>query len=140
MAEMSWAARQRAVFERAGGYCEYCHSHEENTGQAMHIEHIIPQGGDRLDNLCLSCSSCNLHKARAVQALDSVTGDMVSLFNPRTQQWSVHFAWVGNGDTIAGKTPVGRATVERLKMNIDRLVRARRNWITAGTHPPADEG
>jgi hypothetical protein len=139
MAELSWAARQRLVFERAGGYYEYCRSHEDNTGQAMHIEHIIPQGGDSLDNLCLSCSNCNLHKARATRALDPVTGNTVALFNPRIQRWSEHFAWAENGNTITGKTSTGRATVERLKMNIDRLVRARRNWITAGTHPPADD-
>jgi hypothetical protein len=40
------------------------------------------------------------------------------------------------GLTLQGKTPTGRATIERLKMNQERVVRARRNWMNAGNHPP----
>jgi hypothetical protein len=51
----------------------------------MHIEHIDPAGGDDPENLCLSCSSCNLSKAKVTTSQDDETGEIVPLFNPRTQ-------------------------------------------------------
>jgi hypothetical protein len=103
----------------------------------MEVEHINPAGGNDPDNLCLSCSSCNLSKATATSAIDPETQDMTSLFNPRQQVWHDHFVWMDDGLRLLGKTPVGRATIIRLKMNQERLVRARNNWIAAGNHPPA---
>lgn len=102
----------------------------------MHVEHIDPNGGDDALNLCLSCSSCNLSKGVALYALDPETGGSVALFNPRVDTWSDHFEWVDGGLRLAGKTAIGRATIVRLRMNQDRVVRARGNWILAGNHPP----
>jgi hypothetical protein len=102
----------------------------------MHVEHIKPGGGDDLDNLALACATCNLSKARATSAPDPDTGDTVSLFNPRTQVWTEHFEWIENGTMLRGLTPVGRATIARLQMNIARMVNARRVWVRAGEHPP----
>lgn len=102
----------------------------------MHVEHIIPDGGDNLDNLCLSCATCNLSKARATTALDPVTSKEVSLFNPRVELWADHFEWIQNGTEILGLTPTGRATVLRLRMNRIRVVDARKVWVRAGEHPP----
>jgi hypothetical protein len=102
----------------------------------MHVEHINPHGGDSPVNLCLACSSCNLSKATAVSANDPQTDGDTPLFNPRTQLWQDHFQWVDGGLRLRGKTATGRATILRLKMNQVRLIRARRNWITAGNHPP----
>jgi hypothetical protein len=104
----------------------------------MHIEHIEPNGGNALDNLCLSCSSCNLSKATAITARDPITKEITLLFNPRKQIWSDHFEWAESGLILRGKTPVARATIERLKMNQERLVRAHGNWIEAGNHPPVE--
>lgn len=102
----------------------------------MNIEHINPNGDDDLSNLCLACFSCNLSKAVATTAVDPETQELVALFNPRQQVWKQHFEWIEGGLRLYGKTPTGRATIERLKMNQQRLVRARHNWITAGSHPP----
>jgi len=102
----------------------------------MHVEHIIPDAGDDLNNLCLSCPTCNLSKAKATSAIDPETDEEVSLFNPRQQDWNSHFEWSEGGKIITGKTPVGRATVLRLKMNQLRVVEARSIWIIAGVHPP----
>jgi hypothetical protein len=102
----------------------------------MHVEHIEPAGGDQLDNLCLSCPSCNLSKGKVTTSNDPETGEIVSLFNPRTQLWSEHFEWIEDGARILGKTPIGRATIERLKMNIERVITSRQVWIKAGAHPP----
>lgn len=136
MSELSWAETRRRVRDRADGCCEYCQSCEHNTGQAAHIEHIDPDAGDSLDNLCLACANCNLSKATATNALDPETNTIVALFNPRTQQWIDHFEWRRESLYIVGLTPTGRATIIRLKMNQDRVVRARRNWVRSGNHPP----
>jgi hypothetical protein len=69
-------------------------------------------------------------------AADPVTGDEVDLFNPRTQAWTDHFAWSQDGSRVLGLTPCGRATVERLRMNRERLVMARELWVQARWHPP----
>jgi hypothetical protein len=136
MSEQSWGATKRLVYDRAQGCCEYCQTCEANIGQAMHIEHIDPVGGNSLDNLCLSCSNCNLSKAKVTTANDPESGERTPLFNPRTQVWSEHFEWVDNGLRVHGLTPIGRATVVRLKMNQERMLIARRRWITGGFHPP----
>jgi hypothetical protein len=102
----------------------------------MHVEHIIPNGDNNPLNLCLSCSSCNLSKGIATSGFDVESGETVAIFNPRTQQWQEHFEWLDGGLRIHGRTPTGRVTVARLKMNQPRLILARRNWIAAGNHPP----
>lgn len=136
MSELSWATLKRLVYERADGSCEYCHTSEKNTGQTMHIEHIDPNGGNELDNLCLSCANCNLSKAKAVTAADPDTDEIVPLFNPRQEVWANHFVWIDEGIRIKGVTPVGRATIVRLKMNQEKIVIARARWIIGGNHPP----
>jgi hypothetical protein len=63
---------------------------------------------------------------------------MVGLFNPRVQAWSDHFKWSQDGAIIVGLTPVGRATVEALRLNNEIAVEVRRNWVLVGWHPPSD--
>lgn len=104
----------------------------------MHVDHIDPVAGDVPDNLALACPSCNLSKGAATTGHDRETGENVSLFNPRSQIWVDHFEWIDGGLQVRGITPVGRATAERLRMNQARIVRARQNWIIAGTHPLAN--
>lgn len=104
-------------------------------GQAMHIEHIKPADGDQPDNLCLACPNCNLSKAAATAAKDPDTGKDAPLFNPRSQVWDEHFEWKDNYALIQGRTPTGRATVTRFKMNRPRIVLARKRWALAGLHP-----
>jgi HNH endonuclease len=136
MSDVSWAEIKRLVHKRALFRCEYCQMAQRVIGQAMHIEHIIPGSGHDLTKLCLSCSSCNFSKAKATSAEDPDTGIVVALFNPRTQVWSEHFQWVQDGQIVQGRTPTGRATVARLKMNQPRIVEARGIWVRAGVHPP----
>jgi hypothetical protein len=135
MAKRSWQTTKQLVYTRAAGCCEYCQTCEINIGQAMHVEHIDPKGSDHPDNLCLSCPNCNLSKASATVVLDLDTGQQVPLFDPRQQKWEEHFEWAENYSQIRGLTPVGRATVTRLKMNRPRIVLARQRWVQAGFHP-----
>lgn len=129
------------VFRRANRYCEYCLSSELITGQTFHCEHIIPRrlgGTNTPDNLCCSCPRCNGSKGQAVSAFDSISNQTVPLFNPRKDDWQMHFVWVQNGLRVEGITPVGRATVEKLKMNAPLALSSRRGWIQNGTHPPGE--
>lgn len=136
MSELSWAETVRRVHQRAENRCEYCQTAQRVIGQAMHVEHIHPDGPDDLENLCLSCPSCNLSKARATAAPDPETDETVPLFHPRIQRWSAHFERRQNGQVLRGLTPTGRATVVRFRMNQPRIVEARLIWIRAGVHPP----
>lgn len=105
----------------------------------MQLDHIDPKGGDVLDNLCLSCWNCNSHKHKATTVTAPETGASVALFNPRTQAWKEHFAWIDGSTRIRGLTPTGRATVERLRMNRPSLVIARQRWAEGGYHPPPEK-
>jgi len=136
MNDLSWADIVRRVHQRAHFLCEYCQTSQRITGQAMHVDHIDPNGDDSLDNLCLACGNCNLSKARATSAVDPATGEAAALFNPRTQIWSEHFEWTADGTRLKGLTATGRVTIERLKINQDRVVDARVLWVYAGVHPP----
>ena len=127
----------RLVYERARNCCEYCQTCQDTIGQSMHVEHINPNGGNVPENVCLACPSCNLSKATATAALDRATGTTVPLFNPRRQNWQDHFMWIDNARRIQGLTPTGRATVERMRMNQERLVVARSLWVKANCHPPS---
>jgi hypothetical protein len=136
MNDVSWAAKRKQVYERAGGICEYCRTNEANTGIGMQVDHIDPQGGDRVDNLCLACANCNGSKHKAVMARDPTTQTLVPLFNPRTQVWTEHFEWADGSTRMHGKTPTGRATIERLQVNRPMMVSARLRWVESGYHPP----
>lgn len=57
MSELSGAEAVRRVHQRADNRCEYCRTAQRVIGQAMHVEHINPDGGDDLGNLCLACPS-----------------------------------------------------------------------------------
>ena len=71
-------------------------------------------------------------KARAKKGTDPQTGTDVRLFNPRIDNWTVHFLLNRETGEIEGQTPVGRTTVEVLQMNAEQPTRARWNLIRFG--------
>ena len=130
---------RRAVFERAEFHCEYCKSPADYSAVSLSIEHIIPRcrgGGSELSNLCLSCQGCNSHKYTSTTATDPLTGTRVPLFNPRTDEWSKHFAWGPNALEVIPTTAVGRGTVSLLRLNRRGVVGLRRALVAIGKHPP----
>ncbi len=140
MASLSDRIR-RQVIERARGHCEYCQAPIAVIVE-MEIDHIIPEaagGPSTLENLALACRGCNSFKTAFQEAVDPATGEMAPLFNPRQDRWAEHFEWTAEGTMISGQTPTGRATVMRLRMNRERMVEARRLWVSAGWHPPDDQ-
>lgn len=130
---------RRQVTERAKGLCEYCKNQQELAIVEFEIDHIYPKalgGPTELENLALSCPSCNGRKFTKVSGIDPMTGRRVALFNPRRQDWNQHFKWSDEFSKIIGKTICGRATIEALQMNHLRIVRIRRLWHSLGLHPP----
>ena len=64
-----------------------------------------------------ACFAYNLAKWKATTGRHPLTGRIERLFNPRQERWEAHFAWVDDGLEIVGTTPIGRATVTRLRLN-----------------------
>ena len=99
------------------------------SADSFSIEHIVPRargGATELENAAYACQGCNNHKYTATQGFDSVTGESVPLFHPRSDRWLDHFAWNEDGTIILGVTPTGRATVQDLQLNRSGLVNLRR--------------
>ncbi len=130
---------RKLVAERARGICEYCHSQQRYSPDPYSAEHIIPRssgGSSDVNNLAWSCLGCNGFKYTNTSATDPATGGIVPLFNPRSDQWSEHFAWSVGFTHIVGITPTGRATIDRLRLNRDGVVELRRVLQSVGCHPP----
>lgn len=126
---------RQAVMAAAQGRCAYCLSPEQRMGVTFEIDHVIPRsagGHTQLDNLCLSCPTCNRHKAQRLTARDLLSGHSVMLFRPTQDIWSHHFTWSADGAHIIGQTPTGRATVEALQFNRPAMVLLRRYWRATG--------
>jgi 5-methylcytosine-specific restriction endonuclease McrA len=123
-----------------GHRCAYCRS-PLVVGIPMVIEHVVPLiagGNSAVDNLCLACYRCNEFKGPRRDATDPQEGHVVSLFHPRQQRWSDHFAWAPGGITLVGLTPTGRATIDLLRLNGEWITEARGLWILIGVQPPLE--
>jgi hypothetical protein len=139
---ISQEVRQQLAQE-VGHRCGYCLADELLSGIPLTIEHIIPTvkgGSNNLDNLWLACRPCNEYKGVQTQAIDPITNERVSLYNPRTQRWSEHFAWSDDTTEMIGLTAIGRATIIALQINRPLLIKARRRWNVVGWHPPLEPG
>src|SRR3982750_1087833 len=103
--------------------CEYCLYAERASENPHEIDHIVAEqhGGETLViNLCLACFECNRRKGPNLCSVDPQTGEIVSLFNPRQQQWNEHFRL--DGASIVPITAIGRVTVRVLDLNqIERV-------------------
>lgn len=130
---------RRNVLERDRYRCVYCRTTQDNSGQQLQIDHILPVadgGATSFENLCACCISCNSHKWARRRGVDLLSGELVPLYHPLQQIWAEHFAWNESGTVILGLSSTGRATINALQMNNDTVVRARRRWVEAGWHPP----
>ncbi len=131
---------RQQVMQRAEFRCEYCKTSVRITGTPLVVEHVYPRslgGSDSADNLAAACYRCNEFKGARIQTIDPESGQLVSLFHPRTQVWMEHFAWANGGVYVVGLTGMGRATVMALRMNNENVVNARALWVLSGWHPPA---
>lgn len=131
--------RYPRVAERAAHRCEYCRAPEALFNLPFEVEHIVPPirgGADAASNWALACRGCNLYKGVQIVGLDPVTGATVPLFHPRQDDWNEHFQADAASGVITGLTPIGRATVSRLRMNAPHQLTARRQWMRLKLFPP----
>lgn len=122
---------------RAEGRCEYCKRYQELVGETFfEIDHILPRsrGGMNVPgNLAFACRRCNLLKGNRIEAQDPQTQQRVLLFHPRQHRWPEHFQRSQDKLRIDGRTAIGRATVEQLRLNSPTEQRAReiqRDFLT----------
>jgi HNH endonuclease len=123
------------VQQRAHNCCEYCKFPMAYSHDSFHIEHIIPLilgGTNELINLALACDGCNSFKWIFIIGFDKTTNTMVSLFNPREEDWKVHFMWNEDFTLIIGNTATGRATVDLLQLNRQGLINIRKALLAFG--------
>jgi hypothetical protein len=102
------------------------------------VDHVRSQehhGLSTLGNLCWACARCNGMKGTDIAGHDPETDEPVRLFSPRTDSWDEHFDW--HGPVLAGKTKIGRVTIDVLRINTQDRVEHRRHLILAGVFPPA---
>jgi hypothetical protein len=131
------AELRQLVSQRAQGRCEYCLLHEDFSIYSHEVDHVIAQKHDGLttaENLALSCLSCNRHKGTDLTTFDPATGEIATLFTPRSQVWLEHFLLNNNG-RIDGITPTGRATAKLLMFNTPTRILERQILITRGDYP-----
>ncbi len=133
------ASLKNLVINRSQGFCEYCKCPSDFSTEPFSIEHILPRSKDGLNepnNLAYACIGCNIYKSDKTEFVDIVSMQISPLFNPRTMNWQDHFIWDELLTAIIGKTAIGRATIEALRLNRKPLKNLRRALIAIGEHPP----
>jgi len=133
---------KRWVAERAGGICEYCRCPEHFSTTPFSVEHIIPRilgGTHEPENLAFACRGCNNIKFVKTNGIDPETNLTASLFHPRQHIWQEQFCWDDSLLNLTGLTPIGRATIEALKLNREEVRNLRRVLFLIGEHPPREK-
>ncbi len=126
------------IRQRAGSRCEYCQLPDDLVSTPFQIDHIIAEkhgGQTQLSNLAWSCIHCNSFKGPNIAGRDKETRT-ARLFNPRQDSWSEHFEW--DGPILRGTSPVGRVTMDVLRINLPYRVSVRSSLIKEGIFPPPE--
>ena len=127
------------VAQRANYRCEYCHAPQLVFNIEFEVDHIVPValgGSDDLRNLALACRACNLRKGKAVAGLSAISGEEMSLFNPRLHAWNEHFVLsTVMPYVIFGLTEIGIITVQLLRLNDPLHVLACEKWFKLNLLP-----
>ena len=92
-------------------------------------------GGDKPENLALCCKSCNMRKGDHISGIDPASREETLLFNPRKDAWSEHFDFDSGSFQLLGRTPIGRATIDLLRINTSYQIEARKYWVEADLYP-----
>jgi len=111
---------------------------QDYDDRTFEIDHIISEkhhGPTAVGNLALSCFRCNSFKGSDISGRDPQTRKLTPLFNPRRHKWARHFRW--DGPYLVGCTPVGRTTIDVLRINDPFRVKVREALIEEGVFPPA---
>lgn len=129
---------RRFVAARAGGVCEYCLIHDDDTFFGCQIEHVISEkhgGATREENLAHACPFCNSHKGTDIGSISARTGLLVRLYNPRIDRWGENFALSNDRVTIQALTEIGEVTVKLLQLNHPDRILERQELAKLGRYP-----
>ena len=103
--------------------------HEADTEFGCEVDHIISEkhhGSTEPDNLALACFFCNRNKGSDIGSVLGPDGtDFVRFFNPRTDDWDVHFEFDPSGRIIT-KTDIASVTARILGFNAENRVLERK--------------
>jgi hypothetical protein len=124
------------VQSRSRHRCEYCLLHESDAKLGHEVDHIIARkhrGQTVESNLAWACFACNHHKGSDIASIDIENGQLVPLFNPRTDVWTAHFRL--EGARVIPLTAEGRVTEYLLQFNQPKRLRIRKLLLTAGRYP-----
>jgi len=124
------------VARRAGHRCEYCLIHEDDAGFPPQVDHIVSRkhgGSAAPENLAYACVVCNRYKGSDIASIDPRTGEIVRLFNPRSDRWTDHFQI--EGAVIQTVSNVGSATARLLRLNAPDRTSERGLLQSLGRYP-----
>jgi hypothetical protein len=110
--------------------------HEDDSYSPHQVDHIVSRkhgGPSSAENLAWCCLRCNIRKGTDLGSLTAVGGQLIRLFNPRTDRWSDHFRL--KGAVIDPMTPEGEVTARLLQLNLDKRVVERVLLLATGTYP-----
>jgi len=69
-----------------------------------------------------------MHKYQKQMAFDTTRKRLFRLFNPRQDEWEMHFGWNRTTTRMIGRTAIGRTTIGALHLNSERQIEARILW------------
>ncbi len=124
------------VWQRARDRCEYCLLPCALSLMPFEIDHVIPRkhGGLTVEgNLALACFYCNRYKGTNIAGFDPQTHAMTRLFDPRKDIWTQHFGWLST--RLEGTTPIGRTTIDVLRINHPEMLVIREAHRDEGVFP-----
>ncbi len=127
---------RRIVEVRAMHVCEYCLVHADDTYLGCQVDHIIAEkhrGPTWAGNLSHACTFCNRAKGTDIASVSEMSGEIVRLYNPRTDIWDDHF--VLDGAVIRSKSDIGAATSALLSFNAPERILERESMATIGRYP-----
>lgn len=130
-------ALRQAVLKRAGHVCEYCLIHERDLYHSCEVDHVVGRkhgGRAEAENLALACFHCNRQKGTDVSSVNPETGDLVRLYNPRTQHWKEHFYLTEGRIEVLSRT--GEATCRLLQFNHPERLLFRQILYASGRYLP----
>ena len=130
-------AIRKKVKERANLCREYCLIHQDDFFFPFKMDHIISlrhEGKSVLNNLALSCGTCNRMKAADIGTYLNENLEFIRLFNSRIDTWSQHFE-INLGE-IFPITSIGQAMVKLLNLNNPDCIILRQLLITSKRYPP----
>lgn len=115
--------------------------HEDDALLPFEVDHLTARkhgGATTEGNLAWTCFLCNRFKGTDLASIDPESGQIVRLFNPRTEDWSDHFQF--EGARIVPLSAVGRVTEYLLQFNLPESVETRRLLQESGRFPISSEG